>query len=445
MASLRGNTPMTSEKSVHSEHLLRQVVPQLCALAGECKPELAAALEALGHAAGDDQSVVALQQAFSHLSELIMRSDPSTRSAGHSPLISRPDSMTDPADIKLMQGVLQNLIIPTTLEPLARDIRQSLGKADGAAARQRLAAQLIHLMAESKAHAEQRQRELQDFLKATVGRLIQLEAALTQAQTTTRAGSEELTQARQVTEAQFIQLRSVSTESDDLDQLKAFIGDHLEHLQGHLRQQDTIGDQNQRRLEETLNALGNQVAHLSAETVSLRSRLDVTTEEALRDPLTGAYNRLAYDRRAALEVARWRSDSGSLSMIICDIDHFKRINDTFGHAAGDKVLKEVVRLLQDQLRSSDFIARYGGEEFVVLLNGAGEDAALRIAEKLRRTVKSAPFRSRGERVPVTISCGVGTFSGEDTLEMVFDRTDTALYAAKTQGRDRCVPAASKAA
>lgn len=445
MASLSGKTPMTSEETVHSEHLLRRVVLQLCALAGPCKPELAAPLAALGRAAGDDQSDVALQQAFSKLSELMMRSDPSTCPASDSLAISRPDSMTDPADIKLMQGVLQNLIIPTTLEPLARGIRQSLGKVDTAAAGQRLAAQVIHLMAESKAHAEQRQRELQDFLKATVGRLIQLEAALTQAQTTTRAGSEELTQARQVTEAQFIQLRSVSTESDDLDQLKAFIADHLEHLQGHLRQQDTVGDQNQRRLEETLSALGNQVAQLSVETVSLRSRLDVTTEEALRDPLTGAYNRLAYDRRAALEVARWRSDSGNLSMIICDIDHFKRINDTFGHAAGDKVLKEVVRLLQDQLRSSDFIARYGGEEFVVLLNGAAEDAALRIAEKLRRTVKSAPFRSRGERVPVTISCGVGTFSGEDTLEQVFDRTDTALYAAKAQGRDRCISAMSKVA
>jgi len=162
-------------------------------------------------------------------------------------------------------------------------------------------------------------------------------------------------------------------------------------------------------------------------------------------PLRHLFNRLAYDRRAALEVARWRSDGGNLSMIVCDIDHFKRINDTFGHTAGDKVLKEVVRLLQEQLRSSDFVARYGGEEFVVILNGAAEEAALQIAEKLRRTIKSAPFRSRGERVPVTITCGVGTFSGGDTLELVFERTDAALYAAKAQGRDRCIHGSSKAA
>lgn len=436
---------MKSEKSIDSERLLRQIVSQLCALAAACKPELAATLAALEQAAGDEQSDLALKQALSKLSELTMRNDPLARPAGAGLPLSRTASATDSDDIKLIQGVLKNLVIPTTLEPLAHDIQQSLGKADGGVARQRLAAQVLHLMAESKAHAEQRQKELQDFLKATVGRLIELETALTQAQTATRSGSDELTHARQVTEAQFIQLRSVSAESDDLDQLKTFIGDRLEHLQGHLRQQDTVGDANHRRLEETLSALGQQVAQLSAETVNLRSRLDVTTEEALRDPLTGAYNRLAYDRRAALEVARWHSDGGNLSMIVCDIDHFKRINDTFGHAAGDKVLKEVVRLLQEQLRSSDFVARYGGEEFVVLLNGAAEDAALQIAEKLRRTIKSAPFRSRGERVPVTISCGVGTFSGEDTLEQVFDRTDTALYAAKTQGRDRCISAMSKVA
>jgi len=337
------------------------------------------------------------------------------------------------------------VLVPVPLEPLAQDIERALGRPTDEAGRQKLAAQLVHLLVESKAHAQRRQAELQEFLKATVGRLVQLETALNEAHNLNRQAGAEALQTRQITDAQFLQLRSVSSEADDLDQLKSFIGERLDHLQDHLRQQDRAGDGHQRRLEDHLGQLSQQVAQLSAETVTLRSRLDVTTEEALRDPLTGAYNRLAYDRRAALEVARWRADGGNLSMIVCDIDHFKRINDTFGHTAGDKVLKEVVRLLQEQLRSSDFVARYGGEEFVVILNGAAEDAAMKIAEKLRRTIKSAPFRSRGERVPVTISCGVATFSGEDTLELVFERTDAALYAAKAQGRDRCIHGSSKAA
>ena len=211
---------------------------------------------------------------------------------------------TDADAAALIQGVLRNLAIPTTLEPLARDIQQALDKSGGGGLRRDLVNQTLHLMAEAKAHAKQRHRELQDFLKATVGRLIQLESAVTQAQTTTRNGSVELARAREVTQAQFIQLRSITAETDDLEQLKAFIGERLEHLQGHLHQQDEAGDEKQRRLEETLAVLSTQVAQLSAETVTLRSRLDVTTEEALRDPLTGAYNRLAYERRAALEVAR---------------------------------------------------------------------------------------------------------------------------------------------
>jgi diguanylate cyclase len=419
---------MTPEKKAGPDTLLRQMVSQLCALAGTAKPELASELASIDAAAREEHSDARLRQASSRLAELTMqaarRVRPSAPGAG-------PASYMESA--ALIQGVLRNLMIPTTLEPLARDIQRALDK-PGSNAHRDLVNQTLHLMAEAKAHAEQRQRELQDFLKATVGRLIQLEGAVTQAQAGNRSGNEELAQARELTQAQFIQLRSITTETDDLEQLKSFIGDRLEHLQGHLRQQDAVGDEHQRRLEETLSALSAQVSQLSAETVTLRSRLDVTAEEALRDPLTGAYNRLAYERRAALEVARWRSDNGNLSMIVCDIDNFKRINDNFGHAAGDKVLKEVVRLLQDQLRSSDFVARYGGEEFVIL-----------IAEKLRRTVKAAPFRSRGERVAVTISCGVGTFSNEDTLEAVFERTDTALYAAKAQGRDRCVSAMSQAA
>ena len=172
---------------------------------------------------------------------------------------------------------------------------------------------------------------------------------------------------------------------------------------------------------------------------------DQIMQQAQTDELTGIANRRAFAIRFEDMFCGRDRREGLYALMVIDIDHFKRINDTLGHAAGDKVLKEVVRLLQEQLRSSDFVARYGGEEFVILLSGAAEDAALQIAEKLRRTIKAAPFRSRGERVPVTISCGVGTFGGEDTLEAVFERTDAALYAAKAQGRDRCVPSVSQAA
>jgi diguanylate cyclase len=417
---------MTRDAPADAEPLLRQVVEQLCSLVLASRPELSTSLGGLRQASRDTPSAKALQEVIAVLMRLNGTGPQPTRRA------------LDSREARLIGAVLKTLVIPTSLEPLAQSLERALAETTDDAGIERLSEQLLHLLTESRAHAERRQAELQEFLKATVGRLVQLESALGEAQTLSQRAGSDAEQGRQVAELQVVQLRAVTMQTEDIDELRSFVGERLDHLQEHLRQQDSAGGNYQARLEAQLGMLSQQVAALNAETITLRTRLDVTTEEALRDPLTGAFNRLAYDRRAALEVARWRSDGGNLSMIVCDIDHFKRINDGFGHAAGDKVLKEVARVLQDQLRSSDFVARYGGEEFVVLLNGAGQEAALQIAEKLRRSVKAAPFRSRGERVPVTISCGVGTFGGDDTLDVVFERTDAALYAAKAAGRDQSV-------
>ena len=423
-------TPAASD----NESLLRDMVSRLCALAAQTQPALAPILATITEAARDNLGRDVLESAFAKLG-----------TAGKSTVSRRDMVLRDSPDGQLIDDVFKQLTVPPGLEPLAAEINRALDKPADDAQRRHVGKQLVRLLGESRAHAERRQAELKEFLKHTVSRLLQLETALNEASTITQDAATQGLQGRRVTQAEFLQLRAVSAETDDLEQLKAFVGARLDHLQEHLQQQDNAGDARQRKLMEQLATLSQQVTQLSTETVNLRSRLDITTEEALRDPLTGAFNRLAYDRRAALEVARWQSDGGALSMIICDIDHFKRINDQFGHAAGDRVLKEVVRLLQQQLRSSDFVGRYGGEEFVVLLSGAGEQAAIQIADKLRRSIKAAPFRSRGDRVPVTISCGVGSFTADDTLERVFERTDAALYEAKVQGRDRCVFASPKAA
>lgn len=425
---------MATSTAPDNESLLRDMVSRLCALAAQAQPALAPALASITEAARNNHGGEALESAFAKLG-----------AAGKATVPQQDTVLRDSTDGRLIDDIFQQLTVPSGLEPLAAEINRALDKPADDAQRRHVGKLLVHLLGESRAHAERRQAELKEFLKHTVSRLLQLETALNEASTITRDAATQGLQGRRVTQAEFVQLRAVAAETDDLEQLKAFVGARLDHLQSHLQQQDNAGDARQRKLMEQLAALSQQVTQLSTETVNLRSRLDVTTEEALRDPLTGAFNRLAYDRRAALEVARCQSDGGALSMIVCDIDHFKRINDQFGHAAGDKVLKEVVRLLQQQLRSSDFVGRYGGEEFVVLLSGAGEQAAIQIADKLRRSIKAAPFRSRGQRVPVTISCGVGSFTADDTLEQVFERTDAALYEAKLQGRDRCVFAAPQVA
>ncbi|WP_255210878.1 GGDEF domain-containing protein [Methylogaea oryzae] len=128
-------------------------------------------------------------------------------------------------------------------------------------------------------------------------------------------------------------------------------------------------------------------------------------------------------------------------MLVWDIDHFKAINDRFGHRAGDKAIAIIGHVLASGIRESDFIARYGGEEFVMLLAGTEAVTAAALAENLRNAVKNCGFNSEGTPIPITVSCGIACFQPGDTPDTVFVRADRALYRAKNDGRDRCQVAA----
>jgi diguanylate cyclase len=125
-------------------------------------------------------------------------------------------------------------------------------------------------------------------------------------------------------------------------------------------------------------------------------------------------------------------------LVIWDIDHFKSINDRFGHRAGDRALTTIAHILSSFIRETDFVGRFGGEEFVMILAGADANSALKVAEHIRLKVEGAEFSFNGKTVKITISCGVTFYQAEDTPEQAFERADQALYQAKRQGRNRCI-------
>ena len=127
-------------------------------------------------------------------------------------------------------------------------------------------------------------------------------------------------------------------------------------------------------------------------------------------------------------------------MATWDVDHFKQINDSYGHAAGDKVLKIVAECLANSLRSVDFIARYGGEEFVMILPGSTLEQAMDVADRIREAVAKLGFHVSGKPLRITISCGVSALREGDTAASAFERADQALYRAKAEGRNRVVSA-----
>jgi diguanylate cyclase (GGDEF)-like protein len=167
---------------------------------------------------------------------------------------------------------------------------------------------------------------------------------------------------------------------------------------------------------------------------------------ALTDGLTGVMNRRAITDLAARELARARRGETPVAFMLLDVDHFKRINDTHGHPAGDAVLAQLVQRLRDAMRDYDTIGRWGGEEFLLVLPGLSlaHQEGRRRAENLRRCVAGQPF-DIGTGTPLAVTCSAGVVAvpagAGETLEAVIARADAALYDAKRGGRDRAVFAA----
>jgi diguanylate cyclase (GGDEF)-like protein len=164
-------------------------------------------------------------------------------------------------------------------------------------------------------------------------------------------------------------------------------------------------------------------------------------ESSVRDPLTGAFNRKHFNERMTSEIAYSVRHKTALSLLMFDIDHFKRVNDDYGHLAGDKVLRSLAGLVARTIRTEDIFARYGGEEFTVIARGIDTRGSLALAERIRGIIIASRFEFEGQNIPVTVSIGVATMaccSGEPTAEDFIAIADKRLYQAKQTGRNRVV-------
>jgi diguanylate cyclase (GGDEF)-like protein len=159
---------------------------------------------------------------------------------------------------------------------------------------------------------------------------------------------------------------------------------------------------------------------------------------AFRDPLTGAGNRIALDKTLEREVELAKRHNQPLSVLMLDIDHFKNVNDTFGHAMGDEVLKRVVKSITASIRQTDMCFRYGGEEFLIMLANADTKGAHRIAERIRSSIEESIFTHAKGSLSITSSIGSATLYPQDTMHSICERADNALYKAKNSGRNRVI-------
>jgi len=181
--------------------------------------------------------------------------------------------------------------------------------------------------------------------------------------------------------------------------------------------------------------------------VELHQRLleaqETLRTQAMTDPLTAVWNRRAFEDVARREISRSKRTGRSVAVLMIDLDHFKQINDRFGHTAGDAVLVETARRMDEVLRDGDVLGRFGGEEFAVLLPECGPAGAYVAGERVRRAVARDPVVHEGIEIPVTASIGVSSArGGRAPLATLVDRADRALYRAKGSGRNCCARIAS---
>jgi diguanylate cyclase len=191
---------------------------------------------------------------------------------------------------------------------------------------------------------------------------------------------------------------------------------------------------NNKMLEARLSASKQEIEQL-------QQNLQTVRTESMTDPLTMLSNRKFFDAALAKAMAEAKEKNEPLSLLMCDIDHFKKFNDTYGHLTGDQVLRLVAMSIKQNVKGQDVAARYGGEEFVVALPNTSLQSANTVAEHIRRAVmtKELVKRSTGEKLGrVTLSLGAAVLSAQDTAQTLIERADKCLYAAKRNGRNRAI-------
>lgn len=227
---------------------------------------------------------------------------------------------------------------------------------------------------------------------------------------------------------------NVST-AKDLKELQHNVENRLEQVISNLDIFQEAHDSFVKKNQEKMGLLNNQLNESRTDINELQHKLQKQQHLAETDPLTNLPNRYAFQRKINDEYMRWRRYRHPLTLAIADVDHFKKINDQYGHNNGDKVLASLARNLTSASRETDFVARYGGEEFIIILPETHLNQATKAINKIRQNVASNPIPLENSSEIITISIGVAEFEDNDKIEDVINRADVALYRAKDKGRN----------
>ncbi len=277
--------------------------------------------------------------------------------------------------------------------------------------------------------------DLEDLLPKIVHYLSEMETYLTSEISSARGMFQEDSNHEESIVANVAEIMKSFDVSSDINTIKSVIISKLENITGAIEEKKEQNILRLKETERTIEEMSRKMNEIANEAEAVKRRSLEVEIESYHDNLTTIYNRKAYDKKIDETLSNLDRYKISSSLMLFDIDHFKKINDSFGHHIGDLTLKKVAMTFKNRLRKNDFIARYGGEEFVCILPHTNLEDARKVAEEIRLFIDGASFTFKGKKVPVTISAGVSTLREGDDALTVFERSDVALYMAKESGRN----------
>ena len=347
------------------------------------------------------------------------------------------DDDTPPFNIMLMQ-LLERLSLPTDLSKQATKLRLKLEKGIDDEDLPQAINEIADIVSTLGSMVITEKLEYQQFLTSLTTRLNELDQHIRETGAHNAEAFKEREIIGQAVEDEFVDLRNNVEGANDLEQLKSTVSERLDFLDQHFELYQKSDQNRFEQSQKEIIELNQRIQTMEQETTVLRESAEKSRNLALKDALTGIWNRQALNEILDKEFARWQRYQSPLSIVIWDVDFFKRVNDNYGHAAGDKVLRTIARIFQKATRDADFIARFGGEEFMGIFPETRLEDALTLANKIREKVELSKFHYEDKRVFVTASAGLATFRPGDSIDDVFKRADKALYQAKQGGRNRCV-------
>lgn len=334
-----------------------------------------------------------------------------------------------------LAGLLNNLQLPNHYDDDIKDLKQALLGNNNL---QQLPALLDEIINFVMIAVGKTQESLTNYLNQLNKQLANINASVSSSYHSQKSLSQSREGFNSSLQSQVTETSKAIQGINDLGSLKTLINDRLSSISGTMSQYRAQMEEQEKQANQSITSLKNQVTRMEKDSSSLRSLLQEKLAQAMTDSLTDLPNRTAYQDTILPLCKVMHKTKKPLCLAVCDIDHFKKVNDTWGHLAGDKVLRLVPKQIRNALAKEDLIFRYGGEEFVIVFPNTNAAQALERAEAVRKEVEKTPFNMQGEPVSISVSIGLAEFNHKEDPEALFARADKQLYAAKDAGRNKVI-------